>query len=474
VWENLVIFTGASANQSILMTSQASRKATQLDEIDQAVKFNEPVGPDHPFYTDFSNVRGDFNEKTTYRILNVKSKGRKFTFNAELNSSEKKLFFLGGMRGSGKTSELAKYASNLHHPDCFFVVTCNIDEALDMNDVEYMDVLIFQLERLTYELDQALVDVDKSIISKMQKWFQTRETEIKNALKGNIGFELGVKAESPSILESILSIFGQLKVGIQGSKEQAMAIRSSLKNKFSDFADIFNQYIEEANLALRRMGEGQEILFIVDGLEKTMSSDMRRKIIMEESNRLRQIRAYTIFTLPIELMKERQKISQFSSVESFPYVKIVERQGGEVKEAFDVFEEFVYKRIDSSLFESPEVVKKAIRYGGGSPRELLRILEASAFNADEEKGMLDNACLDAALKRLANQSAQYLTQEKLNVLKEIHHNNQEGQATPFSELVGEMLEDIILMEYNDGSYKRVNPVVERSDLYQQQVLGQSA
>jgi hypothetical protein len=138
------------------MQKHQSRKATSLEEIDQAVKFNEPVGPAHPFYTDFSQVRGDFREKIVYRILNVKTTGGKFAFDPELNSGEKKLFFLGGMRGSGKTSELTKYAKNLHRPECFFVVTCNIDEALDMNDVEYMDVLIYQLERLANQSAQYL------------------------------------------------------------------------------------------------------------------------------------------------------------------------------------------------------------------------------------------------------------------------------------------------------------------------------
>ncbi len=450
-----------------------SKKAFHLREIDQAVKFNEPIGPDHAFYTDFSAVRGDFREKVVYRILNVNTDNGGFAFDPDLNGGEKKLFFLGGMRGSGKTSELTKYAKNLHRPECFFVITCNIEEALDMNDVEYMDVIIFQLEQLTYELDRLKVPVDAGILQRMKAWFQQRETEIKTALKGELGFELGIGTDKPSMLSTLLGVFGNLKVGLLGSKERATTIRSSLKNRFPDFADMFNLYIEEANFALRQNKLGQEILFIVDGLEKTMSAEMRRKLIIDESNRLQQIKTYTIFTLPIELMKERQKINQFSTVESFPYVKIVDRKNREIKAAFDAFEQFVYKRIDRSLFESEEVVHTAIRLGGGSPRELLRLLEAAAFYADETKGKLDLTCLMAAAQRLANQTAQYLTHAKLAKLKEIHEDNLKGRPSPFDELVGEMLEDIILMEYNDGSYKRVNPVVELSALYQQRVLEQA-
>ena len=450
-----------------------SRKASHLREIDQAVKFNEPIGPDHPFYTDFSTVRGDFREKVVYRILNVDTQGGGFAFDPDLNGFEKKLFFLGGMRGSGKTSELAKYAKNLHRPACFFVITCNIEEALDMNDVEYMDVLIFQLEQLTQKLDEENVPVSSTILDRMQAWFQQRETEIKTALKSELGFTLGIGTDKPSMLNALLGVFGNLKIGLQGSRERATTIRSSLKNRFPDFADIFNQYIEEANLALRQNNLGQEILFIVDGLEKTMSAEMRRKIVIDESNRLQQIKAYTIFTLPIELMKERQKINQFSSVESFPFVKIVDRGDQEIEAAFDAFEAFVYKRIDPSLFEDEAVVREAIRLGGGSPRELLRLLEMAAFYADESKGQLDHSCLMAAARRLANQAAQYLTQAKLDKLKEIHEDNRQGRHSPFDVLVGEMLEDIILMEYNDGTYKRVNPIVALSDLYQQRVLEQA-
>jgi hypothetical protein len=124
------------------------------------------------------------------------------------------------------------------------------------------------------------------------------------------------------------------------------------------------------------------------------------------------------------------------------------------------------------LFEDEAVVHKAIRLGGGSPRELLRLLEMAAFYADEDKGKLDLACLMAAAQRLANQSAQYLTQPKLDKLKEIYADNLREHPSPFDDLVGEMLEDLILMEYNDGSYKRVNPVIELSSLYQQRVLEQ--
>jgi len=96
------------------------KKATSLLEIDNAVRLDVPITPDHSFYTDFSDVRGDFEDRMIYKSLNVDPKT--FNFNRQVNTSNKVLLFLAGMRGSGKTSELSKIFQKLHKKDCFFCV----------------------------------------------------------------------------------------------------------------------------------------------------------------------------------------------------------------------------------------------------------------------------------------------------------------------------------------------------------------
>lgn len=446
-----------------------SKKAYALEEIDQAVQFNEPIGPNHPFFTNFSNLRGDFEEKLVYKNLNVKYKNKKFTFNPTINTRNKTLLFLGGMRGTGKTSELAKYAQNLNTPDCFLCVTCNIDDELDMNNVEYMDILIFQLEKLTEILHKHDVKVDSGIIQKMETWFHQRTLDINQSLKGQLGLEVGGGIDKKGVLSSLLGFFGAFKLGVIGSRERAETIRQTFKDRFSNFANIFNEYIEEVNYAIRKAKIAQEVFFIVDGLEKTMSIETRKKIILEESNRLQKIKAYTLFTLPIELMKERQILSRFSNVEAFPFIKLLERDGIPIPEAFHRFEDFIYKRIDSRLFENRDMIEKAILYSGGSPRELLKILELTAFFSDEEKGKMESAALDKALHRLANQTAQYLTKQMLQKLIEIKEYNDKNMDVPYDQIIQTMLEYNLIMEYNSGNYKRPNPILELSNLYQQHV-----
>ncbi|MBK9448591.1 MAG: AAA family ATPase [Bacteroidetes bacterium] len=255
----------------------SAHKANHLSEVDQAVRFTEPIGPDHEFYVEFRDVRGDFEERIVYKRLNVSQLGGSFQFDPATSSSQKVLFFLGGMRGSGKTSELAKYSQNLHRPECFFCVTCNIDDELDMNDIEYTDILIFQLEKLIRQLNDQKLDISETVLKEMQRWFSEREKEIGTTIKADTGMEFGYGVTKGNVLQSLFGIVAYVRAGLSGSKQWVNTIRTSFKNRFPDFATRFNDFIEEANIALRKKGIGKEVLFIVDGLEKTMTADLRKK-----------------------------------------------------------------------------------------------------------------------------------------------------------------------------------------------------
>ena len=441
------------------------RRAFKLWDIPQAVPFNEPIGPEHEFFTDFSDVRGEFEERIVYQRLNVRVIDGKYTFDAEKHSNNKVLLFLGGMRGSGKTSELVKYAYNLHKPECFFCVTCNIDQGLDMNSIEYMDILIFQLEQLTLRLKEAKVKIHHDAVNRLQTWFAERNKEVTQSTSVSSEVEIGVGAEKGGLLGGLLGLLGHFKAGLNGSKEWVESTRSTLKNRFGEFANRFNEFVAEANIAIRKQKLGQEVLFVVDGLEKTNTSELRKRIIVDESNRLSSIKAYTIFTLPIELMRERERLAMFSKVESFPFVKLCERDGSLIPRAIGRFEAFIFKRIDESLFESRELIRELIMLSGGSPRELLKILDTASLYADETVGKIDRKTVDRTIKSMASKMGQYLTEVELLKLKKIKELNANNEPIPYDEVVQELLEKIILMEYNDGSDKRPNPIITKSEIY---------
>ncbi|MFN0036927.1 MAG: hypothetical protein ACKVUS_17870 [Saprospiraceae bacterium] len=326
-----------------------------------------------------------------------------------------------------------------------------------------MDILVFQMEKLTEALKENDIKIDSGAMKSLEKWFAETVKEVNRSINAESGLEIGVEASTG--FWSILNIFGSLKAGMKGSYERATSVRSTLKNRFDDFARQFNLFVEEANSAIRKKNLGKEVLFIVDGLEKTMTTDNRRKIIMEETNRIRQIEAYTLFTLPIELMKERQILKRAFFVETFPFVKLLDNNDKRRSEAFVKFKEFVYKRIDRSLFENEHVVEEAISFSGGSPRELLIILKMANIHADRAKGVIEKTALERALRRLANQTAQYVTAPQWEKIEYVAEN----KSADWDDIIQDLLERLLLMEYNDGNYKRPNPILELSDAYRQHI-----
>jgi hypothetical protein len=452
------------------------KKANRLNEIDAAVNKFQPVTPDHPFYVNFDNVRGDFQELELMRMLNVHVENGKYVFDYQPNVSNKTIVFLAGMRGSGKTSELARYAQRLDAPDCFFVVTCNVDEQLDMDRVQYMDIVIFQLEQLLAKAQEADLDLSDDIIDTMKKWFDERVVEINRSLKVDGSAEIEMSTDKPfsigSLIGQLLGVTAKVRASLSGNAERAEKVRQNFQNRFSDFAQKFNLFIELVNQQIRRKGKGREILFIIDGLEKTMSADTRRKIIMEESNRIRLLQVNTIFTLPIELMKEEQRIRQFGEIISFPFIKINERDNKECTNAVQLFESFVDKRIDTQLFESPEVIQMAIKYSGGSPRQLLRILEQANWFTQPDEGKITKANMQRAIEKLGNSFARYLEPADFQILKALKGDLEAGNPIGFDNNIQGLLEKEIIFEYNDGTYKKVNPLLEVSKLYQHHVLSQ--
>ncbi len=452
-------------------------KAYKLEEIDAAVDKFQPVTPEHEFYVDFGQARGDFQASEVMRILNVNRKDGQYVYTAQPNKNNKTLLFMAGMRGSGKTSELAKYARELDSAACFLVITCNVDEELDMDNVQYMDILIYQLEKLLLRAHTINLSIDESILESMQNWFQERVKEINKSLSANSSLEIETglgTGDTPfsvgGLLGKLLGITTKLKAELGGSYERAESVRETFRRRFSDFSAKFNAFIEQTNQQLRKEGKAQEILFIIDGLEKTMSAETRRKIIMEESNRLRQIKVNTIFTLPIELMKERQRIRQFAEIVSFPFVKLYERNNKPIESACGLFEQFVFKRIDESLFDSIETVRLAIQYSGGSPRQLLRIIEQAAWLRCDEQTRLSKNNVESAIEKIGNNYSQYLEPEEWNVLRKIKADLDKGKPIGFDSVMQGLLEKEIVFEYNDGTFKRVNPLLEKSKLYAHNVI----
>jgi hypothetical protein len=436
------------------------KKAVKFIEIDDAIMFDMPVGPEEEYFTDFKQVRGSFYEEFLFKSLGVTITDKKPILYTELN---KKIIFISGHRGSGKTSEIKKWVNELNGPEGFLCITCDVNKDLDMNNIEFVDILIFKLEMLIDKLNDLKVNIDPSILTLMNDWFSERINEISDKSNGEIKIEGGAKASAG--LFGFFKVFASLKSSITDSSEKAEIIRATFRNRFNDFSNKFNLFIAEVNNKIAQEKIAKKVLFFIDGLEQTMTSELRRKIIIDESNRLKQIEVFSIYTLPIELMKEEQILKTFSHIISFPFIKIYERNGQRIDLAFSVLTEFILKRIDNDLFDNNETIQKIIHYSGGSPRELLRILQYCKIFTDASEGKLTIESLEKAVKKLAAEESRFVNEKDLNILKRIKESNEKNIPLPYLEGLQVLLENLIVFEYNSGTYKSVNPIIAESEVY---------
>jgi len=415
------------------------KKANKFYEIQDAVEFNNPIDDKDEFYTDFSGFRKGFSENKIYKFLNI---------DKELNCnklSQPKKVFLSGHRGTGKTTELLKLKNAIDETKCYLTIFCDLsNEELDVNNIDFVDVIILILEKLIETLKTKEIDIPKVNIESFYNWYEQRISEINVETDESATIEIEAKAGFD--IFSFLSLVTKTKAKLSGSNKTKETIRSTFVNKFSDFSLKFNQFILDIKEYLNENGLYKDLLFIVDGFEKIGSLEDRRKILIENSNKFIEIKTNMIITLPIELFSEAAKLNEFAKSISFPLINLDEN-------AKDRFRKFIYKRVDKSLFKDESIVDKIIEYGAGSPRETLKIIANAYMEAETE--LLDLDSVKKACEVMSEPFVEYLDEDEIILLKKLYHK----ELIPYSETLANLLVNKIVLTYGDGENRQINPII---------------
>ena len=415
-------------------------KANTFYEIQDAVAFNNPIDEKNEFYTDFSGFRKGFNEKKIFKYLNINPTTK------ECNKISQTLkLFLSGHRGTGKTTELLKLKNEIDETTCFFSVFCDLsDEELDVNNIDFIDIIILILEKLTKTLDDKKIDIPKANIEPFYDWYEQRITEINNQTDESASIE--VEGKVGIDLFSLFSLVSKTKGKLSGSNSTKETIRKVFKNKFSDFSLKFNEFILDIKDYLLKNGISKDLLFIIDGFEKIGSLEDRKKILIDNSNKFVEIKANMIITLPIELFSEVSRLKEFASHISFPLITLDNNS----KERF---KEFIYKRIEKNLFDREQTVEKIIYYGAGSPRETLKIISNAYIQAEGE--IIDLKSVQDAQKSISEELMKYLDEKEISLLKQVYTKTK----IPFSDELAKLLIKKVLLDYEDGLEREINPIL---------------
>lgn len=418
------------------------KKATKFSEIQDATFYNMAIDNEHPFYTDFSNLRKNFSEKKLYRMLNIQDNNE-----CQPLSSFVKIF-LRGHRGTGKTSELLSLQKKIKNTGCYFVVFSDLsDGSLDINNIEFVDVMLLLLEKFMNELENSGATVSSDILEPFYDWFNERITEVNSTIDASA--TIGVELEGGVSIPFFSKLLAKTTAKLGSSSQTKESIRNVFKPRVSDFLLKFNELTLFIKKEFMKLNKYDDILFILDGFEKIGHLDNRKKVIIDDANLFNRIEANMIITLPIELFEHTHTLTNFAKVISFPLISL-EKEESKIK-----LKEFILRRVDESLFDHNDVLDKIIVYGAGSPRETLRLIQQAYIEAENE--LIDLESVEKAIVSMGNQMARYLEDKEISVLKQILNKND----VPFDDTVANLLVEKILLEYEEDN-PCINPLVKEN------------
>lgn len=411
-------------------------------EAQNNLNFNNPVDANDPLFYDLSDARGDFKMASLYRKLRIDHNLNKLMITPQTTS----ILFTGHM-GCGKSTELRNLSRRIDHPDMYFVVYLDCVKHLDFNNLKYSDLLMACATTLLQKMSERDIDIDPIHLDHLKSWFyQHVTTQIRNE---EYMSELKTGAEIQASIPLLAKIFGGFLAKISSNTSYRDELRLSIQNNFAEFARAFNEFLAIAKEKISAMNQGKAIIFIIDGTDRLNSKDSEN-LFYQDVHQLLSINGIFIYSAPIYILhcKNLGEL-RFDSVR-LPMLKIRDRENQDIPENYEHVRNMAVKRVPLALFDEPSTLDYLIRYSGGNPRDLIRLISSSIAESDDE--LITKKGAEKAIKELAQGFNRFLKQEDYELLARIdlsHHAVEEctGERTT------DLLRQLAILEYNDFFWK---------------------
>ncbi len=433
-------------------------------EVLQKIEFNHALDADDDRYVDTQNARGQ--KKTLKRL--ARKLGLDLDTGEFLLFEQKHVLFFGHT-GSGKTTELRRYARELEGPERFFIVEVDIAEVLDRNNLKYADAFMAMAQCLLSEIENQNIYVEAKEIAAMVKWFDERVLSFDEIKDFRLEVETIAKvgADWPWLLQ----LFAKFTSAFKANTTYKESLRHVIRNTFSEFALAFNGLLRKIEKCLTQEGIAQRVLFIVDGTDKLRREDTD-DLFLRDVDQLLAIDALVVWTAPLSLKYAGDgHVGGKLEVDlMLPMVKLFESGGNQrFQPGWEAMRAILLKRAARSLFDSEENIERLVEYSGGHPRELLRLLMLCCELAEDNH--IDGKTVDAAINQLAAEYRLHLQSEDYKLLAGIEKDPLNvGSDGPIQKL----LYNLSLLEYNDGTWRRCHPVIRTLEGYKRAVSEQKA
>jgi hypothetical protein len=372
--------------------------------------------------------------------------------------NDKHVLFFGHI-GSGKTTELRRYAAQLDASRRYYVVEVDVLAKLDRNNLQYTEALMAMAETLLERLSGDGHALDERALQPMRDWFgtavstRTHSRELSAELKTGLDLAGGI----PGLVKLFASFTAAFKTGASQKSEW----RQEIRNRFTTLAAAFSHLIREAEARLKAIGRAERVLFIVDGTDK-MSGQDTLQFFVQDAEQLLAIQTLAIYTAPLHLKYDGRLGGKLDADMVLPMIKLYEREGTRCEAGWTALRTLLLLRADRSLFDTDADVDRLVEFCGGHPRELLRLLKLCCEIADAR---IDAAVVQRAIDKLAADYRYFLKPADYVLLRAIDDNPAHGGN---DERAQELLHRLALLQYNDGTWRRSHPVVRTLEGYRAQ------
>ncbi len=438
-------------------------KATNLEQIFQSFAKGplkiEDLGE---FYVSTFEGRGGapVSNRLARKVRNQIAEGNRFHM------------LFAGYRGCGKSTELNQLQLMLQ--DDYLLVKFSVMEKLDPLSLHYIELFIVMMEELfglgrTH--NELLQQISPQFLERIQNWADTRE--IQEIRDKHLSLEATVEAKAGTAIPWFASFFAKFSAAAKSSRSVKETIKRNVEPKLSQLLDLCNDLIGEIEVNLPRIGK-KGMVILVEDLDK-IPLNRAKELFFNYANQITALRANIIYTFPIPLYynTDSKSIAQFyTDTLELPMVKVNNRDGSPNSAGRDSLRDIVSLRMDTNLFESPEILEEMIQYSGGCMRDLFSmIVEGSDSALDFGREKITEADFRRAYHKLKQDYDRTIAEkvdpetgtvtpveEYFKTLQDLAKS--ETKKLDNTQAVLDLRQNLAILGYNDTNWYDVHPIVK--------------
>jgi hypothetical protein len=430
----------------------AYQPPTHVLEVLQKIEYEEALPDGDARYVDSQAARGS--EKTFSRLA------RKFGWDPATDAffapNDKHVLFFGHI-GSGKTTELRRYAGKLNASKRFYVVEVDVLAKLDRNNLQYTEALMAMAETLLERMAADGHALGEAELKPIRDWFATAVNT--RSTHKELSAELKAGMEAGGGILGLVKLFAGFTAAFKTGSSQKSEWRQEIRNRFTTLASAFSNLIRAAEAELARIGRAERVLFLVDGTDKMRGEDTQQ-FFVHDAEQLLAIQTLAIYTAPLHLKYDGRLGGKIDADMVLPMMKLHERDGTRCEAGWDTLRRLLLLRADRGLFAGDAEIDRLVEFCGGHPRELLRLLKLCCEVAETN---IDTNVVEKAVRQLAADYRYFLKPADYALLRAIDDNPAHGGNDAQAQ---ELLHRLALLQYNDGLWRRSHPVVRLLEGYQ--------